>query len=133
NLSHAAMERALECLAMFAERLQGLDESNVRIAATHTLRRAKNAHLFIERAKEVMPFPIEIIPGEEEARLIYLGVAHTQVESNSKLVIDIGGGSTEMIIGQEFEPELLNSKQMGCVSFTEQYFKNGKLSGKNFS
>ncbi|MDF5425746.1 exopolyphosphatase, partial [Vibrio parahaemolyticus] len=83
--------------------------------------------------KEVMPFPIEIIPGEEEARLIYLGVAHTQVESNSKLVIDIGGGSTEMIIGQEFEPELLNSKQMGCVSFTEQYFKNGKLSGKNFS
>ncbi|EQB0499536.1 TPA: exopolyphosphatase [Vibrio alginolyticus] len=133
NLSHSAMERALECLAMFAERLQGLDESNVRIAATHTLRRAKNAHLFIERAKEVMPFPIEIIPGEEEARLIYLGVAHTQVESNSKLVVDIGGGSTEMIIGQEFEPELLNSKQMGCVSFTEQYFKNGKLSGKNFS
>ncbi len=133
NLSHSAMERALECLAMFAERLQGLDESNVRIAATHTLRRAKNAHLFIERAKEVMPFPIEIIPGEEEARLIYLGVAHTQVESNSKLVVDIGGGSTEMIIGQEFEPELLNSKQMGCVSFTEQYFKNGKLSGKNFN
>jgi len=133
NLSHSAMERALECLAMFAERLQGLDKSNVRIAATHTLRRAKNAHLFIERAKEVMPFPIEIIPGEEEARLIYLGVAHTQVESNSKLVVDIGGGSTEMIIGQEFEPELLNSKQMGCVSFTEQYFKNGKLSGKNFN
>ena len=79
NLSHASMERALECLAMFAERLQGFDESNVRIAATHTLRRAKNAHLFIQRAKAVMPFPIEIIPGEEEARLIYLGVAHTQV------------------------------------------------------
>ncbi|MDW2143857.1 exopolyphosphatase, partial [Vibrio sp. 1833] len=59
--------------------------------------------------------------------------AHTQVESNSKLVVDIGGGSTEMIIGQEFEPELLNSKQMGCVSFTQQYFKNGKLSSKNFS
>ncbi|PFG46278.1 exopolyphosphatase/guanosine-5'-triphosphate,3'-diphosphate pyrophosphatase [Vibrio sp. ES.051] len=133
NLSHAAMERALDCLAMFAERLQGFDESNVRIAATHTLRRANNAHLFIERAKEVMPFPIEIISGEEEARLIYLGVAHTQVESNSKLVVDIGGGSTEMIIGQEFEPELLNSKQMGCVSFTEQFFKNGKLSGKNFN
>ncbi|EVU10911.1 ppx/GppA phosphatase family protein, partial [Vibrio parahaemolyticus V-223/04] len=76
---------------MFAERLQGFEESNVRIAATHTLRRAKNAHLFIQRAKAVMPFPIEIIPGEEEARLIYLGVAHTQVESNSKLVVDIGG------------------------------------------
>ncbi|MEX3072302.1 exopolyphosphatase [Vibrio alginolyticus] len=133
NLSHAAMERGLECLEMFAERLQGFDESNVRIAATHTLRRANNAHLFINRAKEIMPFPIEIIPGEEEARLIYLGVAHTQVESNSKLVVDIGGGSTEMIIGQEFEPELLNSKQMGCVSFTDQFFKNGKLSRKNFT
>ncbi len=81
----------------------------------------------------MLPFPIEIIPGEEEARLIYLGVAHTQAESNSKLVVDIGGGSTEMIIGQEFEPELLNSKQMGCVSFTEQFFNNGKLSRKNFS
>lgn len=133
NLSHAAMERGLECLAMFAERLQGFEASNVRIAATHTLRRANNAHLFIKRAKEVLPFPIEIIPGEEEARLIYLGVAHTQAESNSKLVVDIGGGSTEMIIGQEFEPELLNSKQMGCVSFTEQFFNNGKLSRKNFS
>ncbi|MEL7437456.1 MAG: exopolyphosphatase, partial [Pseudomonadota bacterium] len=133
NLSHAAMERGLECLAMFAERLQGFKTSNVRIAATHTLRRANNAHLFIKRAKKVLPFPIEIIPGEEEARLIYLGVAHTQAESNSKLVVDIGGGSTEMIIGQEFEPELLNSKQMGCVSFTEQFFNNGKLSRKNFS
>lgn len=133
NLNHEAMQRGLDCLAMFAERLQGFDESNVRIAATHTLRQAKNARLFIERAKTVMPFPIEVIPGEEEARLIYLGVAHTQVESNSKLVVDIGGGSTEMIIGQGFEPELLNSKQMGCVSFTEQFFKNGKLSGKNFT
>lgn len=113
--------------------LARLEASNVRIAATHTLRRANNAHLFIKRAKEVLPFPIEIIPGEEEARLIYLGVAHTQAESNSKLVVDIGGGSTEMIIGQEFEPELLNSKQMGCVSFTEQFFNNGKLSRKNFS
>ena len=64
------MERGLECLAMFAERLQGFEASNVRIAATHTLRRANNAHLFIKRAKEVLPFPIEIIPGEEEARLI---------------------------------------------------------------
>ncbi|MDF2155600.1 exopolyphosphatase [Vibrio sp. CAU 1672] len=133
NLSHAAMERGLECLAMFAERIQGFEPSNVRIAATHTLRQAKNAHLFIQRAREVLPFPIEIISGEEEARLIYLGVAHTQVESNSKLVVDIGGGSTEMIIGQEFEADLLNSKRMGCVNFTEHYFKNGKLSRKNFN
>ncbi|RTZ15272.1 exopolyphosphatase [Vibrio aquaticus] len=133
NLDHAAIERGLECLAMFAERLQGFSPSNVRIAATHTLRQANNAHIFLQRAREVLPFPIEIIPGVEEARLIYLGVAHTQPESNSKLVVDIGGGSTEMIIGQAFKPELINSKQMGCVSYTNQFFANGKLSNKNFA
>ncbi|USD33113.1 MULTISPECIES: exopolyphosphatase [Vibrio] len=133
NLDNASIERGLECLAMFAERLQGFEESNVRIAATHTLRQANNAHIFLQRAREVLPFPIEIIPGVEEARLIYLGVAHTQPESDSKLVVDIGGGSTEMIIGKGFEAELINSKQMGCVSFTKLYFANGKLSRKNFA
>lgn len=133
NLDNAAIERGLECLTMFAERLQGFDVENVRIAATHTLRQANNAHIFLQRAKEVLPFPIEVIPGVEEARLIYLGVAHTQPESDSKLVVDIGGGSTEMIIGKGFEPELINSKQMGCVSYTNRYFANGKLSKKNFA
>ncbi|CAH0524844.1 exopolyphosphatase [Vibrio hippocampi] len=133
NLTNTAIERGLECLAMFAERIQGYEPENVRIAATHTLRIANNAHIFLQRAREVLPFPIEVIPGEEEARLIYAGVAHTQTESNSKLVIDIGGGSTELIIGQEFEPILLNSTQMGCVSYTERFFANGKLSSKNFS
>ena len=76
NLSNSAMERGLECLAMFAERLQGFELDNVRIAATHTLRQANNAHIFIQRAREILPFPIEVIPGQEEARLIYLGVAH---------------------------------------------------------
>ena len=133
NLSPDAIERGLQCLAMFAERLQGFASGNVRIAATHTLRQAKNAAVFIQQAREVLPFPIEIIPGEEEARLIYLGVAHTQIESDSKLVIDIGGGSTEMIIGQGFAAELVNSLQMGCVSFTRQFFNNGKLSKKNFA
>ncbi|MCL9782241.1 exopolyphosphatase [Vibrio sp. S4M6] len=133
NLDHASMARGLECLEMFAERLSGFDEMNVRIAGTHTLRQANNAHLFLQRAREVIPFPIEIIPGQEEARLIYQGVAHTQADSGSKLVIDIGGGSTEMIIGSGFEPTLLTSKRMGCVSYTEHYFKNGKLSKKNFA
>jgi len=133
NLNHAAIERGLECLEMFAERLQGFEIDNVRIAATHTLRQAKNAHIFIQLARKILPFPIEIIPGEEEARLIYLGVAHTQAQSNSKLVIDIGGGSTEMIIGHGFEAELVNSKQMGCVSFTNKFFDNNKLSKKNFT
>lgn len=133
NLDNAAIERGLDCLIMFAERLQGFDPDNVRIAATHTLRQANNAHIFLQRAREVLPFPIEIIPGVEEARLIYLGVAHTQPESDSKLVVDIGGGSTEMIIGKGFDPELVNSKQMGCVSYTKQFFANGKLSSKNFA
>jgi len=133
NINHAAIERGLECLEMFAERLQGFDIDNVRIAATHTLRQAKNAHIFIQLARKVLPFPIEIIPGEEEARLIYLGVAHTQAQSNSKLVVDIGGGSTEMIIGHGFEAELVNSKQMGCVSFTNKFFDNNKLNKKNFN
>ncbi|MDC5847790.1 exopolyphosphatase [Vibrio europaeus] len=133
NLDNASIERGLECLAIFAERLQGFDQQNVRIAATHTLRQANNAHIFLQRAQEVLPFPIEIIPGIEEARLIYLGVGHTQPESDSKLVVDIGGGSTEMIIGSGFEPQLINSKQMGCVSYTKRYFANGKLSKKNFA
>ena len=133
NLSNTAIDRGLECLSMFAERIQGFEVENVRIAATHTLRQANNAHIFIQRAREVLPFPIEVIPGEEEARLIYLGVAHTQPESDSKLVIDIGGGSTELIIGKGFEAKLVNSKQMGCVSFTQSFFSNGKLTTKNFS
>ncbi|MDV7105337.1 exopolyphosphatase [Vibrio sp. TH_r3] len=132
-LDEASMLRGLECLEMFAERLQGFEPDNVRIAATHTLRQARNASIFMRRAREVLPFPIEIIAGVEEARLIYLGVAHTQPESKSKLVIDIGGGSTEMIIGQEFEPELVNSTLMGCVSFTNKFFANGKLSHHNFA
>ncbi|KLN62790.1 exopolyphosphatase [Vibrio sp. VPAP30] len=133
NLDNASIERGLECLTMFAERLQGFEEQNVRIAATHTLRQANNSYIFLQRAREVLPFPIEIIPGIEEARLIYLGVAHTQPESDSKLVVDIGGGSTEIVIGRGFNPELINSKQMGCVSYTKRYFANDKLSKKNFT
>lgn len=133
NLDHASIERGLECLAMFAERLKDFEEGNVRIAATHTLRQANNAHIFLQRARDILPFPIEIIPGVEEARLIYLGVAHTQPGSDLKLVVDIGGGSTEMIIGDGFDPKLINSKQMGCVSYTKKYFANEKLSKKNFA
>ena len=131
-LDKQSMQRGLDCLAMFAERLDSFELEDVRIAATHTLRQATNASTFIEQAYQVLPFPIEIISGTEEARLIYLGVAHTQPESNSKLVIDIGGGSTEMIIGEEFEPQLLNSKQMGCVNFTKKFFGNGKINKDAF-
>lgn len=133
NLTNEAMQRGLDCLKMFAERLDGFKKDNVRIVATHTLRIANNAHLFIQRARQVLPFPIEVIPGEEEARLIYLGVAHTQPVSKSKLVVDIGGGSTELVIGEGFEAELVNSQQMGCVSYAHRYFSDGKLNTKNFA
>ena len=132
NIDEDAFSRGLDCLAMFAERLQGFPIENVRIAATQTLRIANNAHMFLQRARDVLPFPIEIIPGTEEARLIYLGVAHTQPQAESMLVVDIGGGSTEIIIGQGFDAELVSSKQMGCVSYNNRYFANNKLSKKNF-
>ncbi|SJL85179.1 exopolyphosphatase [Vibrio palustris] len=134
NLSEEAMQRALDCLAMFAERIQDFAPDNVRIAATHTLRQATNSRTFIERARKILPFPIEVIAGIEEARLIFLGVAHTQPTSDdAMLVVDIGGGSTEMIIGQGFAPTHVNSKQMGCVSYTQRFFTNNKLSKKNFA
>ncbi|WP_419205994.1 exopolyphosphatase [Photobacterium leiognathi] len=133
NLDQAAINRGLSCLAMFAERLQGFEPENVRIAATYTLRQAQNAHVFLQRAERILPFPIEIIPGTEEARLIYLGVAHTQPDKGKKLIIDIGGGSTELVIGEEFDTHILYSKHMGCVSYNKQFFANGKLSHKNIA
>jgi len=132
-LNEDAIKRGLNCLAMFSERIRGVKYDHVRIAATHTLRQAINRNEFLKRATEVIPYPIEIIPGIEEARLIYLGVAHTQPQSNSMLVIDIGGGSTEMIIGKSFEPQLVNSLQMGCVSYTKRFFSKGKLTEKAFN
>jgi exopolyphosphatase/pppGpp-phosphohydrolase len=84
--------------------------------ATNALRQAKNGHEFIQKAAEILPKPIEIIAGREEARLIYLGVSHTMANSGRRLVIDIGGGSTELIIGEEFEPIHTESLQMGCVA-----------------
>jgi len=132
NLSEEAMERGLTCLALFAERLQGFSPSNVTIVGTHTLREAVNAETFLQRAAEVIPYPIEVISGHEEARLIFMGVEHTQPEKGRKLVIDIGGGSTELVIGEDFEPQLVESRRMGCVSFAQLYFPKGEISRENF-
>ncbi|WP_227136524.1 exopolyphosphatase [Kosakonia radicincitans] len=131
-LSEEAMERGLACLSLFAERLQGFDPSSVCIVGTHTLRQALNATEFLKRAEKVIPYPIEIIPGNEEARLIFMGVEHTQPEKGRKLVIDIGGGSTELVIGEDFEPKLVESRRMGCVSFAQMYFPGGTINGENF-
>lgn len=131
-LSEEAMERGLNCLSLFAERLQGFSPSSVCIVGTHTLRQALNAPEFLKRAEKVIPYPIEIISGNEEARLIFMGVEHTQPEKGRKLVIDIGGGSTELVIGEDFEPRLVESRRMGCVSFAQMYFPGGTITRENF-
>ncbi|MBN1086674.1 exopolyphosphatase [Erwinia aphidicola] len=131
-LSEEAIERGLTCLALFAERLQGFSPANVTIVGTHTLRQAVNAEDFLQRAADVIPYPIEVISGHEEARLIFMGVEHTQPEKGRKLVIDIGGGSTELVIGEDFEPKLVESRRMGCVSFANLYFPGGAISKENF-
>ncbi|MEC9025612.1 MAG: exopolyphosphatase, partial [Pseudomonadota bacterium] len=103
-LSDEAMERGLAMLKVVAESLKGFEPDSVRIVATHTLRRARNARDFISAAKDILPYPIEVISGVEEARLIYSGVAHTNHSDGPQLVIDIGGGSTEFVIGEGFTP-----------------------------
>ncbi|MCF2948296.1 exopolyphosphatase [Paraglaciecola aquimarina] len=132
SLSPEAMQRGLDALKVVSESLQGFEPEYVRVVATHALRKATNAKEFIKAAKKVFPFPIEIISGVEEARLIYQGVAHTNHVEGNRLVIDIGGGSTEFIIGEGFETHILRSVQMGCVSFTNKFFKQGELKRKAF-
>ncbi|TCV91941.1 exopolyphosphatase [Biostraticola tofi] len=131
-LSEDAMERGLNCLALFAQRLQGFPPQRVCIVGTHTLREAVNAQEFLTRAAQVIPFPIEIISGHEEARLIFMGVEHTQAAKGRKLVLDIGGGSTELVIGENFEPLLVESRRMGCISFGNQFFPGGVISPGHF-
>jgi exopolyphosphatase/guanosine-5'-triphosphate,3'-diphosphate pyrophosphatase len=106
----------------------------VRIVGTNALREARNRGEFIRRAEGILGHPVEVISGREEARLIYLGVSHTLADTPGKrLVADIGGGSTEFIIGQRFEPLLRESLQMGCVSYTQRYFKDGKITPARYA
>ncbi|MBP8099867.1 MAG: exopolyphosphatase [Acinetobacter sp.] len=132
NLTEAAQQRGLACLSRFVGRLGSVQPNRLRIVATNALRQAKNGHEFIQKAAEILPKPIEIIAGREEARLIYLGVSHTMANSGRRLVIDIGGGSTELIIGEEFEPIHTESVQMGCVAFSKAYFTEGEINQKSF-
>lgn len=132
GLTDEAMERGLSCLALFAERLQGFVPQRVMIVGTHALREAVNAQEFLTRAAQVIPYPIEIISGHEEARLIFMGVEHTHSEKGRKLVVDIGGGSTELVIGENFEPMLVESRRMGCISFGSLFFPAGVISPAHF-
>jgi exopolyphosphatase/guanosine-5'-triphosphate,3'-diphosphate pyrophosphatase len=126
-LSEEAMQRGLDVLEGMIEPLAGLPLDSVRIVATHTLRRAKNAHEFLRRARKIFPFPIEVISGAEEARLIYVGVASNANTEGSRLIIDIGGGSTEFAVGKSSAPQLCKSVQMGCVSYQKRFFSDGKI------
>jgi exopolyphosphatase/guanosine-5'-triphosphate,3'-diphosphate pyrophosphatase len=128
KLDRATQLRALEALARFAERLRGFPPGAVRAVGTNALRVAKNAAPFLAEAQAALGFPIEVVFGREEARLIYLGVSHSLPPSpQRRLVVDIGGGSTEFIIGTGFEPELMESLPMGCVSWTLRFFPDGRI------
>ncbi len=131
-LSEESQQRALECLARFGQRLRSMPVNNVRIVGTNVFRAALNAHSFLQQAEQVLNYPIEIVSGREEARLIYLGVAHTLPSTNEKtLVVDIGGGSTEFIIGQKFDTLVRESLNMGCVSMTQRHFSTGEIKLKS--
>ena len=131
-LSLEAQKRGLDCLTRFVGRLDAVSPQRLRIVATNALRQAKNADEFIRQANLILPKPLEVIAGREEARLIYLGVSHTNASTDKRLVIDIGGGSTEFIIGKGFDPILTESLQMGCVAFTKSYFTDGAITEKAF-
>ena len=133
NLSTAARERALSCLAQFGQRLRDIAPERIRTVATNTLRQMKSPRAFLKVAEAALGCPIEIISGREEARLTYLGVAHTFAEARKRrLVVDIGGGSTEFIIGQGFDVFETESVQLGCVSTTQRFFEGGKVSRKEW-
>jgi exopolyphosphatase/guanosine-5'-triphosphate,3'-diphosphate pyrophosphatase len=133
TLSNDARSRALVCLSQFGERLQSMHAESVRAAGTSTIRRAREDSNFMAEAESALGHPIEVISGIEEARLIYLGVAHSLPPNEGmRLVIDIGGGSTEVILGEGQEPRALESLHLGCVSMTERYFPGGRISREAF-
>lgn len=133
HLDVEAQQRAIECLKRFGERLRGLPPQAVRAVATNTFRVAKNAPQLLQEAQAALGFPIEVIAGREEARMIFVGVSHSLPPAEHKrLVIDIGGGSTEFIIGKGLEPDEMESLYMGCVSYTLRFFSDGKLNETNF-
>jgi exopolyphosphatase/guanosine-5'-triphosphate,3'-diphosphate pyrophosphatase len=130
HLSSEAIQRALACLSRFGDRLNELGPSQVRIVGTNTLRKARNSVEFLEPAESVLGHRIDIISGLEEARLVYKGVCCDFDRSGSRLVVDIGGGSTELILGSGREPSTLDSLYMGCVSWTQRFFPDGLITKK---
>jgi exopolyphosphatase/guanosine-5'-triphosphate,3'-diphosphate pyrophosphatase len=133
NLSQEAMQRGWDCLARFAERLAGFERHQVRAVATQTLREARNRDAFLTQAHAILGFPIDVIPGREEARLIYQGVARLLPQSDERrLVVDIGGRSTEMILGQGYDASVTESFRVGSVAWSMKYFPNGQFTRDAF-
>ncbi|MGZ5179600.1 MAG: Ppx/GppA phosphatase family protein [Ramlibacter sp.] len=128
NLTGAAMQRGWDCLARFGERIAGFERAHVRAVATQTLREARNRDEFLARAHEVLGFPIDVISGREEARLIYQGVAHLLPQSDERrLVVDIGGRSTELVLGRQFDARVTESYRVGSVAWSMRYFPEGEF------
>jgi exopolyphosphatase/guanosine-5'-triphosphate,3'-diphosphate pyrophosphatase len=133
NLTIDAMQSGWDCLARFGERLAGFKPHEVRAVATQTLREARNRDEFVSRANEILGFPINVISGREEARLIYQGVAHMLERSEERrLVVDIGGRSTELILGQGLNPKVMESFRVGSIAWSRRYFTNGQFSKRSF-
>ncbi|AOU97235.1 exopolyphosphatase [Acidihalobacter yilgarnensis] len=134
QLTAEAQNRAIECLQRFGERIRGFPRGSVRAVGTNTLRQARNSAVFLDRVAEALGHPVEVIAGREEARLVYLGVAHSLAAGNEqRLVVDIGGGSTELIIGQGYETLITESVYMGCVSTSAEWFADGQITAPNWS
>ena len=133
RLDPDSRERALDALRIFGERLRGMPQGSVRAVGTNTLRKAHESRHFLYQAEKALGHPIEVISGSEEARLVYLGVSHTVgAAEHNRLVMDIGGGSTEFIIGRGFEPLVRESKYMGCVSYSKRHFHEGVITRSIF-
>ena len=133
NLTLEAMQRGWDCLARFGERLAGFKKNQVRAVATQTLREARNRDEFLARANKILGFQIDVISGREEARLIYQGVAHTLPQSDERrLVVDIGGRSTEMIVGEGLDARTMESYRVGSVAWSMKYFPDGQFNARAF-
>lgn len=133
QLSDEAMERGIACLRRFAQMADNVDPHWIRCIGTNTLRRARNAEKFLTHVREILNCPVEVVAGREEARLIYLGVSHSLPDTpGRRLVFDIGGGSTEFIVGERFDALMTESLHIGCVDYRERFFPKGGIGAKLF-
>lgn len=132
HIEEKGIERALGALEIFGQRLRDFPSDTVRAVGTNTLRKARNAQAFLKVAQQALGHPIEVVSGQEEARLIFVGVAHSLAGDLRRVVVDIGGGSTECIIGQGPDPQVAASLYMGCVGYTQKFFSDGCITAKQF-